>query len=377
MSSKRVKKKKANEWSNCPLCGNILPKNPALRVVGSTGRSICRSCSRTAALIDSLDAEVSPRKKVAAHLPIPAPSDVLSELDEVIIGQENAKRAVVMALWKQLRRRNGDNIPNASLLLYGPTGCGKTALIREAARIMDIPFISADATSISETGYRGRDAADLVKDLVESCGSVEKAAYGVVFVDEFDKLAADKSNDYRASFCRGTQFSFLKLIEGTDISVEDEVINTGNILFLFGGAFSTLTNPEKVKPENRSIGFLWESQQPTTDNPSALTPEDFVAFGMEPELMGRVGRCVALSPLTEESMKQILLESKLSVYRKYKTYFREKGKSLAMSKAETTELVQKALARGMGARGLNALVEEWIEPKLADLAEEIDGDSGT
>lgn len=373
MSSKRIrkKKKKAAEWKNCPLCGKALPFDPDLRVTGATGRSICKHCLHIANIIAGLDTELYSEKNPIAFSLTLSPSDALSKLNEVIIGQDNAKRAVVMALWKQLRRRSGDSIPNASLLLYGPTGCGKTALIREAARIMGVPFISADATSVSETGYRGRDTADLVKDLVKQCGSVEKAAYGVIFVDEFDKLAADRTNDYRASYCRGTQFSFLKLIEGADVDTDDGVINTSNILFLFGGAFSQLTDRQQQTPSlHKKVGFLWESQPKIADNPAQLTPEDFISFGMEPELMGRVGRCLALSPLTEESMKKILLESKLSVYRKYQVYFHQNGKRLTMSEAEIKELVQRALARNMGARGLNALVEEWVEPQLAALAEE-------
>jgi len=239
---------------------------------------------------------------------------------------------------------------------------------------MDIPFLSFDATSISETGYRGKDAAEMVRDLVKSCKSLSKATYGLIFLDEFDKLAVDKRNDHRGSYCRGTQVSLLKLIEGLDVETEEGTIDTKNILFIFGGAFSALTDKQRQKPAlRRTVGFLQDDVPSEKPQTRPLMPEDFVAFGMEPELMGRVGRCVGLESLTEEEMRRILLNSQLSVYRKYQAYFFKKGKNLVMSEDELNNLIQNALQYGMGARGLNALVEEWIEPKMVALAEELYG----
>lgn len=370
MSNKRLRKKHAANWSNCPLCGRPLPPDPQRCVVGSSGRAICERCLLVAERIKGICCSpVSVPDNRSSSLPFP--SQILKQLDEYIVGQAAAKRTVVMALWKQVLRSRGDDLPNTSLLLYGPTGCGKTALIREAAALMGLPFLVFDSTSISETGYRGRDAADMVNDLVKRCGSVKQASFGVIFLDEIDKLAANDFNSSRASYCRGTQFSLLKLIEGLEVETDNGKINTKNILFLFGGAFSTLTSRHCAKPKATPVGFLQEKSPAKLSESRILLPEDFVAYGMEPEFMGRVGRCIGLDALTQEQMKQVLLESRLSVYRMYQKYFHQKGKHLDMSNEDLDRIVKAASQRGMGARGLNALVEAWVEPQLELLAEEL------
>lgn len=368
MANKRIRKKRSAEWGKCPLCGRPLPADEGQRVVGSTGRAVCTRCLETAQKLITLPLAIS---KVTAEAPTPvlSPSDVLAELDRSIIGQEEAKKAVVMALWKQSLRTRGEELPNASLLLYGPTGCGKTALIREAARLMGLPFLSFDATSISETGYRGRDAVEMIHDLVQRCNA-SKAAHGVIFIDELDKIAARGGNENRAAHCRGTQYSLLKLIEGMEVDVDGGTIFTDGILFLFGGAFSDLTRKKPAVHKKVPIGFEREEAEFEENGLVDLTPEDFVSFGLEAELMGRVGRCVQLNALTKEQLRKILLESDLSVFRHYQNFFQRKGRKLSMDEATLDALAEKALIRGMGARGLNALVEEWIQPKLAELAEE-------
>lgn len=204
MASKRIRKKHAKEWDTCPLCGKPLPRERAQRVTESSGRAVCMRCLRTAQRVADIP-------DVTAAVPgqkILAPAGIMARLDRRIIGQEGAKRAVATALWKQQLRAKGADLPGASLLLYGPTGCGKTALVREAAKIVDLPFLSFDATTLTEAGYRGRDAADMVVDLIRVAGSPYRARYGIIFLDEVDKLAAHPSNEYRADYNRGTQHSF-------------------------------------------------------------------------------------------------------------------------------------------------------------------------
>ena len=282
---------------------------------------------------------------------------MVRELDRFIIGQDRAKRAVAVAMWKQQIRAQGmDAPPNAGLLLYGPTGCGKTALVREAAKLAKLPFISFDATSLTEAGYRGRDASEIIDDLLAHAQDEIEASAGVVFLDEIDKLAG-RGSEYHAQHQRGTQSTLLKLVEGMEI----KSLWTGDILFIFGGAFPELTKQESPKP---TIGF---GQMQTKEEKKELMPQDFVAYGMEAELMGRIGRCIPLHALTEDDLRRILLESELSAYRKYRTFFAQQGRTFDLDAQLVGKLVKETAKRGMGARGLNALVEEYAEPLLYEL----------
>ena len=286
------------------------------------------------------------------------PRQLITQLDRSIIGQDQAKRAVSIALWKQMLRVKGVDLPNPGLLLYGPTGCGKTALAREAAKAAGLPFIVYDSTTLTEAGYKGNSAEDIIKTLKNSYPG-QDISKAVIFLDEIDKLAA-KGNETRQQYNRGTQHSLLKLIEGTDV----EGISTQHMLFLFSGAFTGIGTKEKIC---RAIGFnrLEESSEMCNE----IHPSDFISYGMEPELMGRICRCVPLSPLTEEDLRRILLESNLSHFRKYQTFFQSHNREFLFSEEDQNTLIQETLSRGLGARGLNALVEEWAEEKLIELSE--------
>jgi len=363
MGGKRLRKKHGQNWNQCPLCGNQLPNNLSHCVVGQTGRAVCLTCLRVSQdIIDISDIGDTPSQKSDAII---TPSEMIQQLDRSIIGQERAKQAVAVALWKQQLRAKGADIPSSGILLYGPTGCGKTALLREAAKISGLPFIVFDASTLSEAGYRGNSAEDIPTVLIDKCG-IEEARHGIIFLDEIDKLAAPQGNEYRGAYSRGTQHSLLKLIEGSDMLINGESFSTSGIQFFFGGAFTGLRREMETEATRHTIGFNQIAGQKKVKK--TLLPDDFIRHGMEPELMGRINRCIPLFDLTSDELKHILLDSELSALRKYQIFFQRRGLSLHISESDVDSLVQSSLALGLGARGLNALVEEWIEPKLFQLA---------
>lgn len=354
MTNKRQRKKRQKREA-CALCGKPLPVGQGRKVVGRTGRGVCARCIDVARrlLVEPEDA------RVPIHPGILTPQQIIHELDQKIIGQRQAKRAVSVALWKQQLRARGIDLPNPGLLMCGPTGCGKTALAREAARIAGLPFMVFDTTTLSETGYKGRDASEMIRDMKKRFGA--RAAHGVVFLDELDKLAATAGNDHRASYNRGTQATLLKLIEGAEV----EGLSTAGMLFLFAGAFSGLRKEHKTRI--CPIGFDRTEEEDTEER---LCTDDLIGYGMEPELMGRIQRCVFLEELTADDLRDILLHSDLSVFRKYQAFFQSRGSEITLDDEATDILIHTALSRGLGARGLNGLVEEWVEPKLLELAED-------
>ena len=261
-------------------------------------------------------------------------------------------------------RADGDNaVPRTNLLLYGPSGCGKTAIIREAAKIAGLPFLTVDATGITETGYRGKNAADIVTDLLAGFKDHPHVRHAIIFIDEVDKLSAHGA-DWRQAYCQGTQHALLKLVEGMEVTAEGMAINTTDLLFLFGGAFGRM---QDVQRPADPIGFVRDEQS----YPIAVrcTAEDFCAYGMERELMGRIGRFVPVEQLTTEQMKRILTESSLSAFVKYKKFFRSHKVRLKLPDELAEQLAREAVAQGTGARGLDGAVEALVQPLLYALAE--------
>ena len=364
MASKRVKKKHLKLERCCALCGKRINFLYDEYTVGATKKVVCGKCISAGKETIS-PARPSCKTRTSA---VVSPARMIQQLDQRIIGQNEAKRAISVAMWKQQLRRNGVDFPNCGLLLFGPTGCGKTALVREAATIAGLPFLCFDATSLTETGYRGKDASDILKELVIRHGR-DNAQYGVIFIDELDKLAAVKGNDNRAAYSRGTQHSLLKLLDGSDYTVGDTTINCNNLLFLFGGAFTGLRTSKEADANHHTIGFCREAA--TSDCTSELTNEDLIRWGMEPELMGRIGRIVALNPLNKDNLRQILCCSELSFYRKYQHAFARYESTLELDEEMLASLVDRAFSLGLGARGLNALVEEALEEELLKLSEEL------
>lgn len=367
---KRTKKKSNTSYKHrCVLCGRVLFQFEENYVTGATGRVVCADCLNTSGRLFPVK---QPEKQTAKnceqpHYAILTPQEIIRQLDTAIIGQERAKRAIAVALWKQQLRAAGNTlIPRTNLLLYGPTGCGKTAIVREASKIAGLPFINFDATTLSETGYRGRDAEEMVKDLIDQFRDHPGLSSGIVFLDEFDKLAA-RGGDVRTEYNRGTQHSLLKLVEGVTVTQDATTLSTNSLLFIFGGAFTDLTDKRESFGAVQQIGFL-ESQPPVEESDRReLSTDDFISFGIEPELLGRVGQYIPLESLTASDMKKILLGSSLSLYLQYQKFFDAYGITMEFSPKRIDALVGDAVKRGTGARGLNNLVEEAVEPLLFKL----------
>ena len=364
MSRKGKQRQKRREQHRCVLCWREIHHPAESAAVGLTGYMICRSCLRTAKKVAAVEDFREAEKSVERQTVLP-PQAIMAELDKRIIGQEAAKSAISIAFWKQQLKASGIfSVSRSTLLLHGPTGCGKTAIAREAARIAGLPFIHFDATTLSEAGYRGRDADEMVKDLFAATKDDKKAAYGVIFLDEMDKLAA-QGGDQRMAYARGTQHSLLRLVEGTELRIGNSFVDTGNLLFILGGAFSGISAGRKR--HMNPIGF--GAQAVDEVHCDELVTEDFVAYGMEPELMGRITQRLALEPLSREDMKRILLEAENSVFRQYQAFFLEQGIRLQLSSKRAEQLIDEALALGTGARGLQTAVENMVQPLLFRLAE--------
>lgn len=353
------KKKQSPPVPRCALCKGAINLPDNNYVVGTTGKMVCRDCLQTSFyLLEAPD--TSPEVSASAL----TPQRIIQELDKAIIGQEKAKEAVALAVWKQLLRANGDTtVPRTNLLLYGPSGCGKTAIIREAAKIAGLPFLTVDATGITETGYRGKNAADIITDLLAGFKEHPHVRHAIIFIDEVDKLTA-YGGDWRQAYCQGTQHALLKLVEGLEVTADNMSINTADLLFLFGGAFGRMLDEQRFA---NSIGFVWDEPS----RPAALqrTAEDFCVYGMERELMGRIGRFVPVEQLTAEELKRILTESNLSAFVRYKKFFRAHKVRLKLPDELVAQLAHEAVAQGTGARGLDGAVESLVQPLLYALAE--------
>ena len=355
------KKKQSPPVPRCALCKGFINILDNDYVVGSTGRMVCRGCLAMSFHILEASKETE-KENVSA--PSITPQYIVQEVNKAIIGQEQAKSAVALAVWKQMLRANGDNaVPRTNLLLYGPSGCGKTAIIREAARIAGLPFLAVDATGITETGYRGKNAADIVTDLLTGFKGHPHVRHAIIFIDEVDKLSAHGA-DWRQAYCQGTQHALLKLVEGMEVTVDGMTINTTDLLFLFGGAFGRMREERKCAAP---IGFV--RSEPSCPSVTQHTAEDFCAYGMERELMGRIGRFVPVEQLTTEQMKRILTESSLSAFVKYKKFFRAHKVRLKLPDELVEQLACESVAQGTGARGLDGAVEALVQPLLYALAE--------